>query len=100
MLCYLVIFEPLCSLKPITMDNNTPGKNPVYSKTAADKVTLKNEEWAKLLPKDVYEIARRKGTERPFTGQYWNSNEGGTYYCAACGNPLFTSDAKFDSSCG
>jgi peptide-methionine (R)-S-oxide reductase len=75
-------------------------KNTVYSKTDTGKVDLKNEEWAKILPKDVYTIARQKGTERPFTGQFWDSNEGGIYYCAACGNPLFESNAKFDSSCG
>jgi peptide-methionine (R)-S-oxide reductase len=81
------------------MDNSSK-KNPVYSKTASDKVALKNEDWEKILPKDVYYIARQKGTERPFTGQYWDTSEGGTYYCAACGNPLFRSNAKFDSSCG
>ena len=80
--------------------DNTSKKNPVYSTTDTNKVDLKNEDWAKILPKDVYEIARQKGTERPFTGKYWETNEGGTYYCAACGNPLFVSNAKFDSSCG
>jgi peptide-methionine (R)-S-oxide reductase len=80
--------------------DNTSKKNPVYSTSDTNKVELKNEDWAKILPKDVYEIARQKGTERPFTGKYWETNEGGTYYCAACGNPLFVSNAKFDSSCG
>ncbi|MES2430345.1 MAG: peptide-methionine (R)-S-oxide reductase MsrB [Bacteroidota bacterium] len=74
--------------------------NPVYSKTNADKVAISNEEWKKILPGDVYHIARTKGTERPFTGKYWDAKEIGTYYCAACGNPLFKSDGKFESSCG
>jgi methionine-R-sulfoxide reductase len=48
----------------------------------------------------VYAIARGKGTERAFTGKYWDYEGKGTYYCAACGNALFKSDAKFASSCG
>jgi peptide-methionine (R)-S-oxide reductase len=59
-----------------------------------------NEEWKKILPADVYEIARNKGTERAFTGKYWNSFDAGMYKCAVCGNPLFVSNAKFNSSCG
>lgn len=75
-------------------------KNPAYSRTDTGKVNLTDEEWKKTLPKDVYEIARQKGTEWAFTGKYWNSKEKGTYYCAACGNPLFVSDTKFESGCG
>ena len=79
----------------------TPEKhNPVYSTTSSDKIEISNDEWKKILPGDVYHIARDKGTERPFTGKYNAHFEGGTYYCAACGNPLFKSDAKFESSCG
>jgi peptide-methionine (R)-S-oxide reductase len=48
----------------------------------------------------VYHIAREKGTERPFTGKYNKHDEVGIYNCAACGNPLFKSDGKFNSSCG
>lgn len=71
-----------------------------YSRTDTGKVNLPEEEWKRILPKEVYNIAREKGTEWAFTGKYWNSKEKGTYYCAACGNPLFVSDAKFESSCG
>jgi len=74
--------------------------NPVYSKTDTSKVVKTDEEWKKILPKDVYNIARQKGTERPWTSKYENFYEQGTYYCAACGNPLFKSDTKFDSGCG
>jgi peptide-methionine (R)-S-oxide reductase len=75
-------------------------KNPILSKEekAPDKKT--NEEWKKILPKEVYRIAREKGTERPGTGKYYQHFEEGTYYCAVCGNPLFKSDVKFNSSCG
>lgn len=75
-------------------------KGDIYSRTDANKVRLSDEEWKKLLPKEVYHIAREKGTEWAFTGKYWNNKEKGTYYCAACGNPLFESDTKFESSCG
>ncbi len=74
-------------------------KNPVYAKND-NPVDITNEEWQKILPADVYHIAREKGTERPFTGKYNMHNEIGTYYCAVCGNPLFKSDGKFNSSCG
>ncbi len=58
------------------------------------------EEWKKLLPEDVYEISRNKGTERAFTGKYNEHKAIGTYYCIACNNPLFKSNGKFESSCG
>ena len=75
-------------------------KNPVYSRTDTGKVNLTDAEWKNLLPEDVYGIAREKGTEWAFTGKYWNAKDKGTYYCAACGNPLFVSDTKFESGCG
>lgn len=83
----------------INMDS-TRKENPVFSKTDTAKVEISNEEWKKILPADVYNIAREKGTERAFTGKYWDSKEGGTYYCLACGNPLFNSNGKFESNCG
>ncbi|SEW09766.1 peptide-methionine (R)-S-oxide reductase MsrB [Chitinophaga arvensicola] len=75
-------------------------KGDIYSHTDTSKVNLTDEQWKEVLPAEVYNIAREKGTEWAFTGKYWNSKENGSYYCAACGNPLFISDAKFDSSCG
>jgi peptide-methionine (R)-S-oxide reductase len=74
--------------------------NPVYSTTDTGKVILKEEEWKKILSPEVFYIAREKGTERPWTSRFENSKEIGTYYCAACGNPLFKSDTKFESGCG
>jgi len=65
------------------------------------KKTIKTEEeWRAQLTPEQYRIARQKGTERPFTGQYHDSKETGIYKCAACGEELFGSDAKFDSGCG
>jgi peptide-methionine (R)-S-oxide reductase len=75
-------------------------KNPVFSKTDTAKVNMPDSEWKSFLPQDVYDIARNKGTERAFSGKYNAHFETGTYYCAACGNPLFKSNAKFESSCG
>jgi peptide-methionine (R)-S-oxide reductase len=74
--------------------------NPVYSTTDSGKVTMTEEEWKKILPADVYYIARQKGTERPWTSKFEKFDEAGTYYCAACGNALFKSDTKFESGCG
>lgn len=74
--------------------------NPVYSHTDTSKVSLTDAEWKKILPEDVFYIARQKGTERPGTSKYEYSKEIGTYYCAACGNALFQSDTKFESGCG
>lgn len=59
-----------------------------------------DEEWKKLLTKAEYHVLRKKGTERPFTGEYWNTKEKGIYKCAGCGSELFKSDTKFDSGCG
>ena len=79
---------------------DTSKKNPVYSRTDSSKVNISEEEWRKILPADVYAIARQKGTERPWTSKFEESKEVGTYYCAACGNALFKSDTKFESGSG
>ena len=66
-----------------------------------EKDSLKsNEYWKGKLSEMEYHVAREKGTERPFTGKYWNFFEKGTYSCVCCGTVLFESDSKFASSCG
>ena len=57
-------------------------------------------EWKELLTPEQYQVTRKKGTERAFTGRYWNSKEKGNYQCACCGLALFSSDTKFDSGTG
>lgn len=80
--------------------NQTPMKNPYYSRTDTQKLHVSNAEWKKILSPDLYAVAREAATERPFTGKYWDADVKGMYYCAVCGNPLFRSTAKFASSCG
>jgi peptide-methionine (R)-S-oxide reductase len=85
--------------KTTTMDSSRK-MNPAYSKTDTKPVNLSEEEWKKILPPEVYNIARKKGTERPGSSPYESSKDIGTFYCAVCGNALFKSDAKFESGCG
>ncbi|HTD93856.1 MAG TPA: peptide-methionine (R)-S-oxide reductase MsrB [Chitinophagaceae bacterium] len=80
--------------------DNTNQKNPFYSNTDKSKLEVSEQDWEKILPKEVFQIARQKGTERPWTSKYETSDEIGTYYCAVCGNALFRSDTKFESGCG
>lgn len=61
---------------------------------------LTEEEWKEKLSPEQYHILREKGTEQPFTGKYYANHESGMYECAACGHPLFSSTAKFDSGTG
>lgn len=65
-----------------------------------NKVVKAEQEWKAQLTAEQYHVTRKKGTERPYTGQYWNHRELGIYSCVCCGQDLFLSDTKFDSGCG
>ena len=82
------------------MEDNTHANNPYYSRTDKTPLKVSNEEWKKILPPDVYAIAREANTEYPFSGKYNDFDEVGEYYCAVCGNHLFRSSSKFASTCG
>lgn len=64
------------------------------------KTDISDAEWKKRLDPESYYVTREKGTERPFTGEYWDTTEEGVYHCKCCGEALFLSDTKFDAGCG
>jgi peptide-methionine (R)-S-oxide reductase len=81
----------------------TPGAGSAKTKPADPpfhKITRSDAEWAKQLTPNQYEVLRRKGTERAFTGKYWDEHHKGVYTCSACGLELFSSAEKFDSGTG
>jgi len=65
-----------------------------------DKIKKTEAEWKAQLDPKAYEVLRGKGTERAFSGEYWDCHDPGTYVCAACGNRLFRSEAKYESGTG
>lgn len=111
-LIHLVTFMPACSTDQNAKSNSmTPPaslnpesdkkpQNPYYSRTSSVRLELPDSVWQKVLSPDLYEVARMAATERAFTGKFWDFEGKGTYFCAACGNPLFRSDTKFASGCG
>ena len=64
------------------------------------KIDKTNEEWKKELSEESFHVTRLGGTERPFSGKYWDFDEEGSYICICCDTPLFKSDSKFDAGCG
>ena len=64
------------------------------------KIKKSEEEWNTCLSPEEFKILRKKGTELPFTGKYWNNKKNGMYHCAGCGAKLFSSDTKFESGTG
>jgi peptide-methionine (R)-S-oxide reductase len=65
-----------------------------------DKIEKSDEEWRKLLTEEQYAVTRKKGTERAFTGEYYNNKHDGVYTCVCCGEELFSSQQKYDSGSG
>jgi len=69
-------------------------------KVMVEKVVKTDEEWKQMLNPEQFEVTRKKGTERAFTGKYWNNHEKGIYRCVCCDNAVFSSDTKFESGTG
>ncbi len=82
-------------------DGKQRAANPVGGKSAMDaRHDVKDSEWRQRLTPEQYRVTRQKGTERAFTGKYWNHKQKGHYACVCCGRLLFASDTKFASGCG
>ena len=88
--------QPEVATKPLPGSANST----TQMNMTIEKITKTDAEWQKQLTPEQYRIARKHGTERAFTGQYWNDHEIGAYRCVACDLDLFTSDTKFDSGTG
>lgn len=102
---YLLLVLPLCFFSCQRSGSSVHGQtsdnyNPYYSHTDTTELKVTDAEWKKILDPEVFDVARRQGTERPFTGEYWDFEGLGIYYCKVCGNALFRSDGKFASECG
>jgi peptide-methionine (R)-S-oxide reductase len=88
---------------PPKSSKNTNTEKPNMLETGSqllEPLPKSEAEWKKILTPEQFRVLRRKGTERAFTGQYWNSKKLGIYRCAGCGQALFSSDTKFDSGTG
>jgi peptide-methionine (R)-S-oxide reductase len=93
----LIILVSLVLLLPACSQNDS---KKMASMNAEPKIKKSEEEWKKDLTPTQYHVLREKGTERAFTGEYWDNHEKGVYYCAACHQKLFSSDTKYESGTG
>jgi len=94
-----LILLAACAEAPAT-DVAAAGAAPETAMTEITRVEKPEAEWKRQLTPEQFKICRKKGTERAFTGAYWDHHEDGVYTCVACGNPLFDSGAKFESGTG
>ena len=94
--CLIACHGPESTPEPEPAQDADPDDSPA----TPDRVTRTDVEWKEILSPLQYEVTRKAGTERAFTGIYWNTKTAGTYQCVCCEAPLFRSDSKFDSGCG
>src|SRR5512140_2352501 len=95
-----LLVVPLVALAAGAGDKPASAPKPVQAPSSSEKVVKTEEQWRQQLTPEQFHILREKGTERAFTGKYWNNHEAGIYRCAACGQPLFSSDTKFEAGTG
>jgi hypothetical protein len=100
-LSMFLVFILALSVSFCCVDEGSPDSNDQYpgqgGDNMTDKVVKTDEEWRQILTPEQYEVTRMKGTEPPFTGEFYDFHEQGTYICVCCGNELFSSEAKFGS---
>ncbi len=95
----VLVLPPNCPGKEATTQVNNEAQTAPL-KQGREKVIKSQAEWRAILTAEQYRVAREKGTERPFSGSYWDHKAAGTYRCVACGQPLFSSETKYDSGSG
>lgn len=97
----ILIFFSACTQQNKKADENSNSKsNEFVDSTWTDKIVKSKEEWKSILSPEQYNITRDQGTEPAFSSEYNNNHEAGIYYCVSCGNPLFSSENKFESGTG
>jgi peptide-methionine (R)-S-oxide reductase len=100
---FILLVTILIACKKSDAIQEKPASETMIKTSAMDtskKINRTEEEWKKILTPQQYNVLREKGTDMPFSGELTYNKEKGKYYCAACGNELFTSDMKFESHCG
>jgi peptide-methionine (R)-S-oxide reductase len=86
--------------EPMSGEAPSADADAASDETMAGEVVKTEVEWKRILTPEQYRVCRQQGTERPFTGEYWNAKTPGTYVCVACGNELFSSETKYKSGTG
>lgn len=102
MLGFSLTFSACNTAQTPTHQHQSPGLTTFVNLNGetVGKLEKPNEEWRKILPRESYEVLRQAGTERAFTGKYWNNHDDGIYTCRGCELPLFRSETKFESGTG